>query len=175
MQTVGGREALCASEIVRLGLSCFWPRYLATQTVQGGGRRADGRRRVRRSLFPGYVFAGWPASTPWAWRAIRALPGQRRVLESGYDTPAMVDPGFLRELVGHEGELAHNLASARKALRLSAGDRIRATEGPFVGLYGTLITLDDAGRIAMLIDILGGATVVKGLSVDQIEPASARG
>lgn len=167
VQTVGGREALCASEIVRAGLSCFWPRFAIEQRCNGTAKRT---RRVMHSLFPGYVFAGWPKRTPDTWRLIRSLPGQRRVIEYAYDVPARVDPAFLRSLIGHEGELAHNLIAARVALGLEVkpGSQVKVVEGPFAGLHARLLSLDGDGRIAVLLDILGGQTVVKGLRTDQV-------
>ncbi|MFL9824362.1 transcription termination/antitermination protein NusG [Rhodoplanes sp. SY1] len=166
VQTVGGREALCASEIVRAGLSAYWPRF----TVARRSNHTSGTREVRRSLFPGYVFAGWPAARPQAWRIIRTVPGQRRVLEAAYDRPAVIDRAFLAALVGHEYELAHNLGAARKAFGIAPGDPVRLVTGPFAGLWARLVSLDDTGRIAVLLDILGGPTLVKGLTTDQVSP-----
>lgn len=168
VQTVGGQERLCAGEIARIGLSSYWPQYATSRRRNGCSK---GTVPVVRSLFPGYVFAAWPLADAHAWRRIRAVRGQRRVLESAYDTPALLDPLFVRALICHESELAHNLGMVRNMLRMKPGDVIRITEGPFADLWAKLISLDSDGRIAVLIDILGRRTVVKGLSVDQVDVA----
>lgn len=154
------REALAASEIVRAGLSCFWPHFRAPD------RPGVARGRNMRSLFPGYVFFGFAAGS-WSWRIVRRQPGVARVLQAEPDKPALVPTQLLRELVGHERELAHNLSRARLALGVRV--RIRDVNNPFCGLLATLIDLDDADRIAVMLDFLGGPTRVGGLMMDQIE------
>ena len=169
VQTEPRKEALLASECVRIGLSAYWPRH--REYVRANSYSADRKRPVMRSLFPTYIFGGYPAGTT-DWRLFSGLPGQRRVLcRAGTDLPKMVNKQFLWELVGHEGELAHNLKRARQQFGVKPGQRVRVLEGPFVGLYAKLIALDDAGRIDLLLDILGGATTVGGMTVEAIEAA----
>ena len=166
VETVGGKEALLASEIVRVGLSAYWPRYPVM--MRANSYSPNKKKRVMKSLFPGYVFAGFIGQT---WRRVCGLPGGRQVLEAGFERPALIPLEFLRRLLGSEPELAHNLARARRAFGFKVGDQVRIVDGPFQGLYAKLRELDDDGRISILLDILGGATPISRMRADQVEAA----
>jgi hypothetical protein len=51
------------------------------------------------------------------------------------------------------------------------GETVRVVDGPFIGFYAKLISLDDNARIRLLLDILDGATEISGLTAAMIEAA----
>lgn len=168
VQCVSGKEALLSSEIARNGLSVYWPRFQDVVRTNGYSGR---KRLVLRSLFPGYLFGGFGFGSS-EWRRICSLPGQLRVLTSAPERPSLVPMSLLRSLLGHEGELAHNLRLARIAFGFKVGDTVRVTDGPFTGFYAKLTELDDDGRISLLIDFLGRQVpITSGMNAQQVGAA----
>lgn len=161
VQTMGGKEKSVTEEIARIGLSAYWPEYVIT--VRKDHRLCD----RRKSLFPSYVFGGIPVDTDWRWRELCRVSGQIRVLGAEAN-PHWMPWDFVRELLGHEGELAHNLGAVRRSFEFSVGQQVKPTEGPFAGLWTKLMRLDDNGRVVLLLNLLGRRVPIRGLTVEQI-------
>ena len=43
--------------------------------------------------------------------------------------------------------------------KLAPGDGVQVGRGPFIGQLGTILSLDDAGRVALFLEVMGGAIV----------------
>jgi transcriptional antiterminator RfaH len=56
--------------------------------------------------------------------------------------------------------LVEQLLSAASRLHLEEGQTVRVTAGPFADLLGRLATLDDSGRVRVLLNLLGGEVPV---------------
>ena len=100
-------------------------------------------------LFPGYLFLRLDIARD-RWRAVNGTRGVIRLLAQG-DTPQTVPAGIVEELQAHvdrHGALVWTPP-------LSAGQRVRITEGPFEDFVGTLQRLDGTDRVLVLLDLLG--------------------
>jgi len=101
---------------------------------------------MMRPMFPGYMFVNQSSS---GWEALRTTPGMRTV-----DSLLMVDGHFA---VLPDGEIDRIAAKERELsapkLPYNVGDTVQVVDGPWRGLYGEIETLDDASRIALLMDI----------------------
>jgi transcriptional antiterminator RfaH len=108
-------------------------------------RRADD---VLRPLFPSYLFVHVNPQTQ-RWRPIMSTFGVRTLVRFG-EQLAFVPDDFIDELRSHEigGEIVH------RARSYALGQRIHVTNGPFSGLVGTIIAMNDKDRLVVLMNLL---------------------
>lgn len=83
------------------------------------------------------------------------------------DSPRVVPPGVVERLI----ELSDSRSVVDFDKTFLPGESVRITNGPFSGLVGTLASLDDEGRVEVLLDILGKATVAKGADLGLVPAA----
>lgn len=65
-------------------------------------------------------------------------------------------------------EMADASDRATFSSRLRTGEIVNFVSGPFSGLMGTLERLTDAGRVTVLLDLLGGKTPTGGNATEVI-------
>lgn len=117
-------------------------------------RHARKKSTVLAPLFPSYVFVQFDPTRD-QWRCINGTFGVVRLICNG-DEPSPISDGVieaLRERIGDDGTMDWITA-------LNVGDQVRITEGPFSELIGTLEHLDGAGRVRVLLDLLGRSVSV---------------
>jgi transcription antitermination factor NusG len=83
------------------------------------------------------------------------------------DRPKPVSGGVVDELLA----LANRSGLVPVAPRLEVGGAVRLVTGPFAGLVGELLALDDDGRVRVLMNILGIGTVVRAERVGLVPAA----
>ena len=140
---------LAKSNLARQGFQTLMPMRDVTQHSRYG------LRTVKKPLFPGYLFFAMSAQ-PINWRAVANTRGVTRVVvgTDGHPArlPADIAAGLLR-ITTKDGML--NAVSD-----FQAGDQVGVINGPFAGWITQVVSADDAGRIRLLVDIMGRATPV---------------
>ncbi|MEM6539127.1 MAG: transcription termination/antitermination NusG family protein [Pseudomonadota bacterium] len=114
------------------------------------------KRRGRRlanctePLFRGYLFVRMLPEQR-RWRTVDSTFGVSRLVRLGGDTPTPVPQMLMAGLLARtldDGTLAPQADFA-------AGERVRITAGPFATQIAEIETLEDAGRINVLIEMMG--------------------
>jgi len=140
------REPGAAMQLRNQGFQVFLP--LRPKTWRHA-RRIETRQVP---FFPGYLFVVLDLDRD-AWRSVNGtFDVQRLVMVGGGIRPMPLPPGLIEGL--------RNEADDRGCLRfeelLRVGQSVRILAGPFGDRLGELIELDDAGRVRVLIELLGG-------------------
>ena len=123
-------------------------------TIQKTIRHARQLRTVRAPLFPRYLFLILDPDGTAGYRS-RALLAFLRFLPAD-DRPVPVPEGIVETLIQNTDEANLTLFSRG----LVAGQSVRILRGPFADFVGTLERLDDAGRVRVLLDMMGTAVPV---------------
>lgn len=140
------REETARANLANQGFPPFLPQF--PRTV----RHARHVRTVLAPVFPGYLFVSLDLARD-RWRSIQGTLGVARIVTDG-SLPVPVPRGLVEELIaGLDG-------AGAPAARLDPGDSVRLVTGPFADLVGQLLALDDAGRAAVLLDMLGSRRAV---------------
>ncbi len=130
------------------GFRTFLPQYLRTI------RHARQLRTVRAPLFPSYLFVILDLKRD-RWLSVRSTIGVSHLVGSEH-RPLPVPPGIVEELIVQTD--ASNLTIF--ADKLERGQKVRITTGPFADFIGTLDRLDDAGRVRLLLDMMGSEIAI---------------
>lgn len=141
-------EMRAVENLNRQGFRIFCPRERRKV------RHARKTTEVMAPLFPCYVFVQLDRSID-LWRSINGTRGVIRLIANG-DEPIAVPKGVVENLqrrMGADGVM--DLAE-----QLKTGDQVTIAEGPFAAMTGTLQNLDAAGRVQILLDLLGQAVRV---------------
>ena len=109
-----------------------------------------------RALFPGYIFVNMNLAQS-RWRAVDGTFGVRAIVKTG-DLPAPLPVGVVESLIAMTDEAG----KVSFASSLSPGQDVRFLSGPLAGLIGRLEHLDAAGRVTVLLDLLGRSTPIRG-------------
>lgn len=157
-ETLPRSESLAREQLARQEFACFLPRFRKTR------RHA---RRVEQALapvFPGYIFVRFDPARD-RWRAINGTRGVRRLVgpSSGMPEP-MPEPAMQALLARCDGDIM-----VRRFSSLAVGQRVRLVAGPLCDQIASIESLDDRGRIRVLLQILGGAACAR-VPIDQVEP-----
>jgi transcription elongation factor/antiterminator RfaH len=150
-------EDRAVENLNRQAFTTFCPRI--TKTV----RHARKTTKIRAPLFPGYLFIQLDPKRD-RWRAINGTRGVVRLLAQG-ETPIPVPKGIveaLRARMSDDGVV--DWASS-----LKVGQAVRILDGPFANFVGSLEMLDGAGRVRVLLDLMGRSVVVA-LPGDTVSP-----
>jgi transcriptional antiterminator RfaH len=118
-------------------------------TIQKTIRHARQLRTVRAPLFPRYIFLILDLGRD-RWLSVWSTIGVSS-LYSCEDRPVPVPEGIVEALVENSDEA--NLALF--ASGLTTGQSVRILSGPFANFVGKLERLDAAGRIRVLLDMMG--------------------
>jgi len=151
-------EALADSHLNRQGFRCFLPRYLKTV------RHARKLRTFQAPLFPRYLFVVLNLERD-RWRSVNGTSGVASLFMA-HDRPVPAPEGIVETLME-----AANPSGNRFADGLAPGQKIRLVAGPFAQAVGLLDRLDDAGRVEVLLEMMGGGVRVK-LARNWVEPAT---
>jgi transcriptional antiterminator RfaH len=122
------------------------------ETLKSGNRF----QRVEKLLFPGYIFVRCDIHSQDI-RTLNATMGLSRVVRGLGSGPGILPDAFVVSLMvacGHGGMFKD---------QVTAGQKVRIFDGPFVGLVGKVMSADANGRLRILIDLISGART---LSVD---------
>ena len=135
-------------------------------TIQKTIRHARKLRTVRAPLFPRYIFLILDLGRD-RWRSVWGTVGVSSIY-TWEDRPVPVPEGIVETLIANTDEA--NLALFTSGLTI--GQSVRILSGPFANLVGRLERLDAAGRIRVLLDMMGTAVPVA-LRRSAICPAAA--
>lgn len=142
------KEFFAASQLENQSFRTFVPRLRRTV------RHARRTQTVLAPLFPRYLFVAMDVDRV-RWRSILGTFGVAQLIMSG-ERPKPVPDGVVENLAE-----ASDLAGAVSFRdRLRVGDDVRFVSGPFAELIGRLVDLDDAGRVGVLLEIMGSERVV---------------
>jgi transcription elongation factor/antiterminator RfaH len=128
---------------------CFLP--LHSKTV----RHARQFRSVLAPLFPRYLFVKLDLARD-RWRSILGTQGVSNLIMEG-ERPKPVRPGVVEAL----SAAADQAGLIGRPPELRIGAAVRLQTGPLAGLVGELLTLDDNGRVSVLMSLLGSPTIVR--------------
>ncbi len=116
-------------------------------------------------MFPRYIFLILDLERD-RWLSVRSTFGVSSLFSCD-NRPVPVPEGVVETLI--EGGEAANLKLFSSGLKV--GQSVRILTGPFADLVGTLQRLDDAGRVRVLLKLMGTAVPV-GLRTSAICPAA---
>lgn len=130
--------------------------------------------RVRKALFPGYLFAKLPTSGGAIWDRVRTVGGLMQInpspaMRADYEIVKMeryslFRPGSNKKGLGEEVErdvkaimdFAEAMRDPKPEVRKFAlGQLVKVIGGPFEGRFGDITRLDDGERVQMLLEWLG--------------------
>jgi transcription elongation factor/antiterminator RfaH len=112
-------------------------------------RHARQFRTVSAPLFPGYLFVILDLGRD-RWLSVRNTVGVSSLV-SRDGRPVPVPPGIVEVFIEH----ADGANLARLDADLATGRLVRILSGPFADFVGTLERLDEAGRVRVLLDMMG--------------------
>ena len=123
-------------------------------TIEKTIRHARQLRTVRAPLFPRYMFLILDLGRD-RWLSVQGTVGVSSLYTCGY-RPVPVPEGIVETLIENTDEANMTLFNSN----LTAGQSVRILSGPFVDFVGTLERLDAAGRVRVLLDMMGTAVPV---------------
>jgi transcriptional antiterminator RfaH len=135
-------------------------------TIEKTIRHARQLRTVRAPLFPRYIFLILDLGRD-RWLSVQSTVGVS-CLYSCEDRPVPVPEGIVETLIENSDEA--NLALFTSGL--TTGQSVRILSGPFANFVGKLERLDAAGRVRVLLEMMGTAVPVA-LRRSAICPAAA--
>jgi len=142
------RERFAASHLANQDIEVFLP---CREKKRRHARKIDS---VRTPFFPGYLFIRLDLGRD-RWRHVNGTFGVSRLVMQG-DRPAAAPRGVVEALIATCGE--DGVISWQP--NLIVGHQVRILMGPFADLVGELEQLTDAGRVRVLLSIMGGHTPV---------------
>jgi transcription elongation factor/antiterminator RfaH len=154
------REFSAQMQLGAQGFRTFLPRHRKTV------RHARRLSTVSAPFFPRYLFVALDLSRD-RWRSVNGTFGVTRLV-MGEEGPVPVPRGVIESLAVACGAGGHLDLSAA----LVPGDRVRVLAGPFADLVGDLIRIDAAGRVRVLLRLLGGEVPVS-IAREALMPALA--
>jgi transcriptional antiterminator RfaH len=145
-QLMPQREKFALKMLERASFEVYAPRLREQRTVRGR------RQQCEVALFPGYCFL----SITNGWYAARWCPGVRDLIRDGGGGPAMV-PDHVIDAIKRR-ERGGVIELPKRTMRLGA--RVQILAGPFRGHFALYAGMSGIERVAVLLQILGGATRV---------------
>ena len=126
----------------------------------------DGVQKEKiKKIFPGYILVEM-IMTDEAWFVVRNTPGVTGFIGSSGKgaKPTPLQP-FEVDNILHSMGVAKNVNNAE----LKEGDKVKIIDGPFVGMNGTIETIDTENSIVnVLVDLFGQETSVE-VELSQID------
>jgi transcription elongation factor/antiterminator RfaH len=150
-------ERAALAHLSRQGFRSFLPTRLKTI------RHARQFRTSIAPLFPGYLFVSLDISRE-RWRSVNGTVGVVSLVMTGNE-PLPVPQGVIETLIDLSSE--NGIVQFEK---MQAGQRVKILTGPFAEQCGTLDSLDDRGRVHVLLDMMGMSISVISKS-NQLAPA----
>lgn len=137
-----GRGDLAERNLCKQGFYTWMPRQ--TRVVTHARRRIE--RRV--AFFPGYMFI-WLDLERDRWRSVNGTMGVRSLLMQG-EKPIPCPVGLVEKLQACSDENG----ILNPVFDLKSGDTVRIVNGPFADAVGSLVRLDGAGRVRVLLQMM---------------------
>jgi transcriptional antiterminator RfaH len=141
------RENVALANLKRQGFFTYCP--FVTKRI----KHARQTRDVLRPLFPGYLFV--QAGPELVWRPIASTLGVRSIIRFG-DQVSLVENGFVASLQAREVDGV----IVRPARAFEVGQQVRVAGATFDQLVGTIIELEDRGRLIVLMNLLNNQVKV---------------
>ena len=158
-ETQPRKEEYARQNLHRQQFTSFCPRF---RKVRKHARRED---VVLAPLFPGYIFVLFDTERH-AWRSINGTFGIRRVLSGDDANPQPVPEAVMRRLLARcKGEIVTSLIEVPEV-----GQSVRIVNGPLAERLGTIESLDDHGRVRVLLELLGSECSVR-MDMSAVSPA----
>jgi transcription elongation factor/antiterminator RfaH len=166
LKLVGGSLKLAASERWFLAHTqpkseCKAELHLGAQgfrtylpQIQKTIRHARQLKTVRAPLFPRYLFVILDLERD-RWLSVRSTVGVSRLLATQDGRPVPVPIGIVESLIEQ-----CNGNVTRLDTGLVKGQPVRILSGPFADFVGTLERLDEAGRVQVLLEMMGTSVPV---------------
>ena len=137
------KELYAATNLQNQAFPTFIPQI--SKTI----RHARRTKTVLAPLFPRYLFVLLDLSRD-RWRSVRGTFGVTCLVMDG-DRPRPVPQGLVELLIA----TTNGTRGVDFRDRLALGQNVRFLTGPFADKIGRLVSLDDADRVAVLLEILG--------------------
>jgi len=118
-----------------------------------------------KNLFPGYLFVEM-IMTDEAWYVVRNTPGVTGFIGSsgGGAKPFPVSPDEIESILRRMG-----LSDKKLVVDFKVGDTVKILSGPFVGVEGTVDSMDDDAQTATVLTILFGRETPTEISYTDLE------
>jgi transcription elongation factor/antiterminator RfaH len=133
--------------------------------IQKTVRHARQLKAVRAPLFPRYLFVILNLERD-RWLSVRSTVGVSRLLTTQDGCPVPVPVGIVESLIDQSDGSVTRLDAG-----LVKGQQVRILCGPFADFIGTLERLDGAGRVQVLLELMG-TTVPVSLHRSALLPAA---
>jgi transcription elongation factor/antiterminator RfaH len=141
-------EAKAELHLGAQGFTTYLPR------IQKTVRHARRLRSVRAPLFPRYLFLALDLERD-RWSPVRSTVGVSCLFTSRDGQPVPVPYGVVERLIEQA-----NGGLTRLDGDLVQGQRVRILSGPFADFVGTLERLNEAGRVQVLLRMMGSAVPI---------------
>lgn len=158
VQCLARREKYAQMNLLNQQFHTYLPHFWKTV------RHARRTRTVQQALFPGYLFIHLDLNKD-RWRSVNGTFGVAKLIMSG-DQPAAVPTEIVEGLIQHTDEKG----AVRLDDGLQVGQKIKIVNGPMTDFIGDLLSLDDNGRVRVLLEIMSGKVVVT-LDRSSLHPA----
>lgn len=149
VNTLPHLETRASINLLSQGFETFLPRRLKTI------KHARQFRTIHAPLFPNYLFVALDLNRD-RWRAINGTLGVRSLIMAG-EQPQAVPIGVVEALIAIQDQTG----TIRFTSSIGPGQQVRLLAGPFADMVGRLEWLDDAGRVGVLLDLLGSKVRVR--------------
>jgi len=174
-------EDIAEQAIRALGYDPWLPKYeklLRGQRIENGRRiRSRNDSTEMRPLFRSYLFVPVPYED--AGYSIDTAQGVKRLIrhphtEEGWGKPKRIRARVIIQLqqavdIGiwenHEGELCYG----KPKLHVAEGDTVRTP----TGIVGVVLTLDERGRVDLLVELMGRTSISRNVEAATLELLSA--
>ena len=143
--TLPRKERVAAANMYNQNIRSFLPLQSVTR------RHAHRFRTELVPVFPRYIFVILNVDTQ-RWRSINGTIGIARLLTDG-ERPLAVGLGIVETLILSSDQRGGLIFQPD----LVVGERVRLVAGPFAEAFGVLERLDGAGRVQLMLDLIGGA------------------
>lgn len=148
IHTAPRRELVAALNLGLQGYRSFMP------TMIKEVRHARKVTTVKAAFFPRYIFAVIATETQ-PWRPINGTIGVSSLITEN-DRPKPVPVGVVEALM----KATNDLGALDFRDEIQIGQQVRLLDGPFANLVGSLARMDHNGRVAVLLEIMGGERLV---------------
>ena len=142
-QIYPGKERLAQFHLQNQAFKSFCPRFRKTR------RHARKAETVLLPLFPGYLFVEIDSDA--RWQPINHTIGVKRLLGNSAGQPQAMPLPVMEALFARCADEA--VTQILEEIR--PGDRVRLATGPFADQIAMVESLDDSGRVRVLLQILG--------------------
>jgi transcription elongation factor/antiterminator RfaH len=149
VRTLAGRELLAEGQLNNQGFETFLPKRAKTV------RHARKLSTVLAGYFPSYLFVALDLGRD-RWRSVNGTVCVSHLVAFG-DRPSPVPGGIVEALI----EASDHRGVVALGPDFEVGQRVRIVAGPFADQLATIDRLDDAGRVRLLLDIVGGQLPVQ--------------